>query len=107
MLEFTQASVEKIKVMAEKEGLDGHGVRLMVVGGGCSGFSYDIDFENEERDGDQVSEHEGLKVYVDPMSYQYLVGTTVDYVETFSFSGFHFGNPNAKRTCGCGSSFGV
>ena len=107
MLDFTPASVDKIKTMADKEGLDGHGVRLMVVGGGCSGFSYDIDFENEERDGDQVFEHDSLKVFVDPMSFQYLQGTTVDYVETFSFSGFHFSNPNAKRTCGCGSSFGV
>jgi iron-sulfur cluster insertion protein len=105
MLAFSPAAVVKVKNMAEKEQLEGHGVRVMIVGGGCSGFSYDMDFENEAREGDEVFEFEGLKVYVDPMSFQYLQGTTVDYVETFSFSGFHFENPNAKRTCGCGSSF--
>jgi iron-sulfur cluster assembly accessory protein len=106
-MQMTPQAVDKIKAMAEREKLEGYGVRVMIVGGGCSGFSYDIDFENELRDGDQTHEYEGLKVYVDPMSYQYLDGTTIDYVETFSFSGFHFENPNAKRTCGCGSSFSV
>lgn len=104
-LDFTGAAVGKVKSMAEKEQIDEAGIRVMVVGGGCSGFSYDMDFEEETRDGDEVFEFQGLKVYVDPMSIQYLQGTTVDYVETFSFSGFHFNNPNAKRTCGCGSSF--
>ena len=104
---FTPAAVRKIQEMAARENLDGHGVRVMVVGGGCSGFTYDMDFENEQREGDQVFEFDGLKIYVDPMSFQYLDGTTVDYVESFSFSGFTFDNPNARRTCGCGSSFGV
>jgi iron-sulfur cluster assembly accessory protein len=93
--------------MAQKENMDGFGIRLMVVGGGCSGFSYDMDFEDAEKPGDVVSDREGLKIFVDSMSYQYLEGTTVDYVETFSFSGFHFNNPKAQKTCGCGSSFSV
>ncbi|GMV39715.1 MAG: hypothetical protein AMXMBFR64_14310 [Myxococcales bacterium] len=105
MIEFTTAAVEKVKEMARKESLDTCGIRVMVVGGGCSGFSYDMDFEEAEKPGDLVTELDGLKVYVDSMSYQYLEGTTVDYVETFSFSGFHFNNPKATKTCGCGSSF--
>ena len=105
MIELTPAAVSKVKEMAVKENLQGYGVRVMVVGGGCSGFSYDMDFEDTEKEGDLVTEASGLKVYVDSMSYQYLDGTTVDYIETFSFSGFHFNNPNAQKTCGCGSSF--
>ena len=104
---ITDKAVSKVKEMANQQGLEGYGLRLMVVGGGCSGFTYDMDLENQENDGDSVIEREGLMVYVDPMSYQYLDGTTVDYIESFKFSGFHFENPNATRTCGCGSSFAV
>ena len=104
---ITDKAVSKVKEMANQQGLEGYGLRLMVVGGGCSGFTYDMDLENQENDGDSVIEREGLKVYVDPMSYQYLDGTTIDYIESFKFSGFHFENPNATRTCGCGSSFAV
>ena len=104
---ITDKAISKVKEMASQQNLQGHGLRLMVVGGGCSGFTYDMDLENQENDGDSVIEREGLKVYVDPMSYQYLDGTTVDYIESFKFSGFHFENPNATRTCGCGSSFAV
>ena len=104
---ITDKAISKVKEMANQQNLQGHGLRLMVVGGGCSGFTYDMDLENQQNDGDSVIEREGLKVYVDPMSYQYLDGTTVDYIESFKFSGFHFENPNATRTCGCGSSFAV
>ena len=104
---ITDKAISKVKEMANQQNLQGHGLRLMVVGGGCSGFTYDMDLENQENDGDSVIEREGLKVYVDPMSYQYLDGTTIDYIESFKFSGFHFENPNATRTCGCGSSFAV
>ena len=104
---ITDKAVSKVKEMANQQGLDGYGLRLMVVGGGCSGFTYDMDLENQENDGDSVIERDGLKVYVDPMSHQYLTGTTIDYIESFKFSGFHFENPNATRTCGCGSSFAV
>ena len=104
---FTDNAISKVKDMANQQGLVGHGLRIMVVGGGCSGFSYDMDLENQENDGDSIIELNGLKVYVDPMSYQYLDGTTVDYIESFKYSGFQFDNPNATRTCGCGSSFAV
>ena len=104
---ITDKAVSKVKEMANQQGLEGYGLRLMVVGGGCSGFTYDMDLENQENDGDSVIEREGLKVYVDPMSYQYLDGTTINYIESFKYSGFTFENPNATRTCGCGSSFAV
>ena len=104
---ITDKAISKVKEMANQQNLQGHGLRLMVVGGGCSGFTYDMDLENQENDGASVIEREGLKVYVDPMSHQYLDGTTIDYIESFKFSGFHFENPNATRTCGCGSSFAV
>ena len=79
----------------------------MVVGGGCSGFSYEMDFDDVKQPTDFVLEEGGLNILVDPMSLQYLEGTKVDYVESFQFTGFHFENPNAKSTCGCGSSFTV
>lgn len=106
MLTLTDTSIEKIQDMAEKENLSDASVRVSVVGGGCSGFSYSLEFDTDTREGDQVLDTGKFKVYIDPMSYQYVQGTNVDYVETFNYSGFHFDNPNAKRTCGCGSSFG-
>ncbi len=104
---LTEIAVQKVRDMAEKQNLQGYGLRVMVVGGGCSGFSYDMDFENTEKPGDFVEDQHGLKLFVDPMSWQYLDGTKVDYVESFQFSGFHFENPKATKTCGCGSSFSV
>tara|TARA_R110000824_G_scaffold390449_1_gene586905 strand:+ start:274 stop:594 length:321 start_codon:yes stop_codon:yes gene_type:complete len=101
----TSLAVVKVKDMAKAQGLEELGLRVMVVGGGCSGFTYDMDFEEEKQADDWEFEFEGLKVYIDPMSYQFLDGTNIDYVESFQFSGFHFENPNAKSTCGCGSSF--
>ncbi len=107
MLTITTAAADKIRAMAEQHQMSTAGVRVMIVGGGCSGLTYDMDFETEAKDGDEVYEHEGVKLFVDPMSMAYLEGTKVDYVETFSFSGFHFENPNAQKSCGCGSSFTV
>ena len=107
MLTLTDASIQRIEVMAQNDKLDDASIRVAVIGGGCSGFSYDIQFDNNSREGDQVLDTGLFKVYVDPMSYQYVQDTMVDYVESFNYTGFHFDNPNAKRTCGCGSSFGV
>ena len=107
MITMTDAAARKIRDMAAQHGVDHQGVRVMVVGGGCSGLTYDMDFEQEAREGDTVVDHEDVYVYVDPMSLAYLDGTKIDYVETFSFSGFHFENPNAQKSCGCGSSFTV
>ncbi|MGM0576808.1 MAG: HesB/IscA family protein [Myxococcota bacterium] len=107
MITLTNPAAEKIRNMATQHEMQENGVRVMVVGGGCSGLTYDMDFETEPKDGDEVFESDGVKVYIDPMSLAYLDGTKIDYVETFSFSGFHFENPNAQKSCGCGSSFTV
>ena len=106
MISITEKASEKIKNMA-LDNKRNPGIRVMVVGGGCSGLSYDLDFETESHDGDEVFESEGVKLYVDPMSIAYLDGTKIDYVQTFKFSGFHFENPNSSKSCGCGSSFAV
>ena len=105
MVQFTQNAVTKIHEMAGEQEFAGYGVRVMVVGGGCAGFTYDMDFEDKTREDDEISKQHGLNVYVDAMSLCYLDGTVVDYVESLDFSGFHFDNPSATRTCGCGASF--
>ena len=94
MITMSEAATTKIRNMADEHDAPENGIRVMVVGGGCSGLTYDMDFEHETKEGDQVFESDGVKIYIDPMSYVYLKGTRVDYVETFSFSGFHFENPN-------------
>ena len=105
LVTLTPKAIEMVKAAIEQEGLKDHGIRVGVVGGGCSGFQYSMDFENSQRDGDVVLEQDGLRLYVDPMSSMYLVGVTVDYVQGLQGAGFKFHNPNAKNTCGCGSSF--
>lgn len=105
MIQLTDLAATKVKEIREAEGLGEQGLRLRVVGGGCSGFSYDLYFEEEPGDMDQIFESGGIKLFVDPMSYQYLENTTIDYVEGLHGAGFKFNNPTAKGTCGCGSSF--
>ena len=100
-------AITKIQEMATQQNLVNHSLRIMVVGGGCSGFSYDMDFDEVEQPNDFVLEESGLKIFIDPMSFQYLDGTNIDYLESFQFTGFHFENPNATGTCGCGSSFTI
>lgn len=102
---LTVKAVEMIRSTMERESLDGSGLRVGVVGGGCSGFQYSLDLEKEPKPGDLQFEQDGIKMFIDPMSVQYLSGTTVDYVETAYAAGFSFTNPQAKSTCGCGSSF--
>jgi iron-sulfur cluster assembly accessory protein len=103
---LTDRAAAMVKETIEREGLQGSGLRVAVVGGGCSGFQYSLDIEKDERPGDMMFEVKGVKCFVDPMSSMYLLGVEVDYVEgQFGQSGFSFKNPNAKHTCGCGSSF--
>jgi iron-sulfur cluster assembly accessory protein len=102
---LTSKAVEMVKDAIEKEGLAGWGIRVGVVGGGCSGFQYSMDFEKEAKDGDLAFEQAGVRLYIDPMSSMYLQGVTVDYVVGLQGAGFKFTNPNARTTCGCGSSF--
>ena len=106
-MKLTELAINKVKEMAKKEDLANYGLRIAIVGGGCSGYSYDMELDESERLDDFVFVHNGLKVFVDPMSFQFLDGTTVDYIESFKYSGFNFQNPNAEKTCGCGSSFAV
>ncbi|MEO1398703.1 MAG: iron-sulfur cluster insertion protein ErpA [Pseudomonadota bacterium] len=105
MITLTEKAIEKVREIREAEGIREQGLRVRVLGGGCSGFSYDLYFEDETSDLDQVFDNDGIKVFIDMMSYQYLEGTEIDYVEGLHGAGFKFGNPNATGTCGCGSSF--
>lgn len=105
---LTEKAVGAVKLAIEEEGLTGHGLRVAVVGGGCSGYSYALDFTDESEDVDEedlLLEFGGLRVYLDPHSAQMLGDTEIDYVETLQKKGFVFNNPNATTTCGCGSSF--
>ena len=102
---LTPKAIEMVKKALEEEGLTGHGLRIAVQGGGCSGLQYSLDFSNEARMGDSVFEQDGLSLYIDMASMSYLGGTTIDYVSGLNGQGFKFENPNAKRTCGCGHSF--
>jgi iron-sulfur cluster assembly protein len=108
MVQLTPTAVTKVKEILSQQTPEPAGLRVAVVGGGCSGFSYHMAFENQvNKDSDNVYEFEGLKVLVDQMSEMYLEGVSIDYIETLEGSGFKFNNPNVKSTCGCGSSFTV
>ncbi len=104
MIELTERAAEKVREIASSESLEGQGLRVRVVGGGCAGFSYDLYFEEKVTDLDEEYESRGIKLYVDPLSNQYLEATEIDYVESEHASGFKFVNPNVKSSCGCGSS---
>jgi iron-sulfur cluster assembly accessory protein len=105
-LAFTAKALDMIRsALAETNGEDGDYLRVGVKGGGCSGFQYSLNFTDEVDEEDQLVVVEGLKVVTDAFSASYLAGTELDYVETLQGAGFKFNNPNAKRTCGCGSSF--
>jgi iron-sulfur cluster assembly accessory protein len=106
MLQLTPMAVTKVKEILSQQAPSPAGLRVAVVGGGCSGFSYHMAFENQINEiSDNVYEFDGLKVLVDQMSEMYLEGVSIDYLETLEGSGFKFNNPNVKSTCGCGSSF--
>lgn len=106
-VELTPSAIAKVKeIMATQDPLPA-GLRIGVVGGGCSGFQYSMSFENQAGMMDKVVKFDDLKVFVDATSAMYLNGCTVDYVETLEAAGFKFENPQVKSTCGCGSSFSV
>src|SRR5437660_8907177 len=106
-ISLTANAVSKVKEIMGQQNPTPAGLRVGVVGGGCSGFSYSMSFENGAGMMDKVVDVEGLKVFVDATSMMYLNGCVVDYVETLEGAGFKFENPNVKSTCGCGSSFSV
>ena len=105
MIVVTDSAAEKIKDMLEEQGHSDFGLRVGVMGGGCSGFQYRLAFENTSEEMDQIIEDNGVKVFVDPKSCLYLNGITLDYVDGLMGAGFKIENPNARSTCGCGESF--
>ncbi len=106
-ISLTPNAIAKVKEIMAQQNPVPTGLRVGVVGGGCSGFSYSMAFENGAGMMDKTFDMDGLKVYVDATSIMYLNGCRVDYVETLEGAGFKFDNPNTKSTCGCGSSFSV
>jgi iron-sulfur cluster assembly accessory protein len=105
MVQLTETAVGKVREILDTQEPKPAGLRIAVVGGGCSGFSYSMAFENSAGMLDKTYSFDGLKVFVDQASLLYLEGVEVDYVESMEGSGFKFNNPNVKSTCGCGSSF--
>lgn len=106
-LKLTEKAVAQAKAILARENLEGYGLRVAVVSSGCSGYSYHMDFEKEEKPGDAALEIDGLKIYLDASSRKYLQGTVIDYVSGLQGAGFKFNNPNVTATCGCGTSFSV
>ncbi|SFC34392.1 iron-sulfur cluster insertion protein [Marinospirillum celere] len=104
---ITPAAIEKVKGLVESEHNPGLMLRVYVTGGGCSGFQYGFDFSEEMQDDDTLIEEQGARFVLDALSYPYLVGSTLDYVEGLEGSRFILTNPNASTTCGCGSSFSI
>lgn len=104
---FSNQAAEKVRQLMVAEGNDALKLRVFVAGGGCSGFSYGFTFDDEVADDDAIVEREGVTLVVDPLSYQYLLGSEVDYVEDLQGAQFVVSNPNAAATCGCGNSFAI
>jgi iron-sulfur cluster assembly protein len=107
MIQISESAARKIQSLMSKQGISDGGLRVGVKGGGCSGLSYTFAWEREPRTGDEVFETNGAKIFVDRKSYLFLKGTTLEYDTALLTQGFVFNNPNAKQTCGCGSSFGA
>lgn len=105
MINITEKAADKIKEISDADDLGHTTIRLRVVGGGCAGFSYDLYYDDNPTELDEVFNAYGATVIVDPLSYQYVDGITIDYVSKDWSEGFHFENPNIKSTCGCGNSF--
>lgn len=105
ILVFTDSAADKVRELIEEEGNPDLKLRVFVNGGGCSGFQYGFEFDEEQGDDDVAVDTDGVRLLVDPLSLQYLMGSAVDYVESLHGAQFTIRNPNAKTTCGCGSSF--
>ncbi len=107
MITLTPNAVNQVRSLLEKQGNPGYGLRVGISGGGCAGLSYKFDFEEKPQESDKIVEQDGVKVFVDVKSYLYLNGMEIDYHSDLMSSGFTFSNPNAKSSCGCGTSFSV
>jgi len=107
-IRITQKALNEVKKIKTQNSIpDDYGLRVGVKGGGCSGMSYTLGFDASEKELDRVYETQGVRVFIDPKSLFYLMGVTLDYSDGLNGRGFTFNNPNATKTCGCGSSFGV
>lgn len=106
MINLTANAAEKLGGILDQKGMkESHGLRIFVKGGGCGGMQYGMTFEDATRDGDEVYEQHGMRVFVDNTSLFYVDGASIDYVDNLMGGGFHIENPNAVSSCGCGSSF--
>ena len=106
-IEFTQRAAKRLSAILKAENKTDYGLRVEVISGGCSGMNYYMTFDNEKKEFDKVFESQGLKIYCDLKSWLYLKGVQVDFSDDMLSGGFQIINPNAKRTCGCGTSFSV
>ncbi len=107
MITVTETASEKIKELLNQENKEGWGLRIAVQGGGCSGMEYNLGLAEKPEDGDDTIESQGVKLFVDPFSLPYVDGSMIDFYEGIEGQGFTVNNPNAVKSCGCGSSFGV
>jgi iron-sulfur cluster assembly protein len=108
MITISERAVNKLVTLRQESNFDeSYFVRVGVEGGGCSGLTYKLDFDNAMKDDDKIFEDKGVKIAVDKKSFLYLVGTELDFTDGLNGKGFNFINPNANRTCGCGESFSV
>ena len=105
VITLSEKAAEAVRSVLERQGKEGYGLRVFVTGGGCSGFQYGMTLEAEPEEDDYVFQHHGIRVFVDPVSFTYLKGSFIDYVETLMGGGFKIENPNAVASCGCGPSF--
>ena len=108
MISITETAVSKIIEIAAEEGLEGQNLRVKVIGGGCAGFQYDLFFDDKDPlPLDEVFKDKGVTIVIDPLSFQYLNGSEITFMDGLYGSGFKFINPNITSSCGCGSSFSV
>lgn len=106
-IQMTEAAANRVRVLIEEEQNTELKLRVFVTGGGCSGFQYGFTFDEKLNDGDTKIDKDGVSLVIDPMSFQYLMGSEIDYTEGLQGARFIINNPNAKTTCGCGSSFAI
>lgn len=102
---ITKTAAEKLKELSKKEGKEGHGLRVMIVKGGCAGYSYGLEFEPKAKKGDKIVHSNGIDVFIDKESLKFVEGIRLDYIDALQGGGFKITNPNAQTTCGCGQSF--
>lgn len=103
---LTEKAANKVKALLDKENKQGYGLRVGIVSGGCSGYTYDIAMEKAPKEDDTIIEENGIKIFVNPQSVAFMKGSTIDYIDSLTNAGFKINNPNVKTSCGCGHSVG-